>query len=76
MTGAAEPFSDEQTRAVEKLVRDYIINNPEIVVESLRGYEEKHRQASEKEARRPSLPVVTSWKRTRRRRWSATRKEM
>ena len=70
MTGAAEPFSDEQTRAVEKLVRDYIINNPEIVVESLRGYEEKHRQASEKEARQaiatsgdqlekdPTSPVV------------------
>lgn len=48
---AAEPLSDEQKSAVETLVRDYILKNPEIIVESLRGYEEKHRQASEKEAR-------------------------
>ena len=48
---AAEPLSDEQRDTVEILVRDYILKNPEIIVESLRGYEEKHRQASEKEAR-------------------------
>jgi protein-disulfide isomerase len=48
---AAEPLSHEQRSAVETLVRDYILQNPEIIVESLRGYEEKHRQASEKEAR-------------------------
>lgn len=48
---AAEPLSDEQRSAIETLVRDYILKNPEMIVESLRGYEEKHRQASEKEAR-------------------------
>lgn len=47
---AAEPLSGEQSVIIEKLVRDYILNNPEIIIESLRGYEEKHRQASEKEA--------------------------
>jgi protein-disulfide isomerase len=52
MTRAAEPFSEEQTRAVEKLVRDYILNNPEILVESLRGYEEKHRQAADEQAQK------------------------
>ena len=36
---------------MEKIVREYILKNPEIIVKSLRGYEEKQRQASEKEAR-------------------------
>ena len=52
MTRADETFSDEQTSAVERLVRDYIINNPEILVESLRGYEEKHRQAADEDAKK------------------------
>jgi protein-disulfide isomerase len=49
---AAEPLSDEQTRAIERLVRDYILKNPEIIVESLRGYEEKQRQAADQEAQK------------------------
>lgn len=49
---AAEPLSDEQTRAVEKLVREYILKNPEMIVESLRGYEEKQRQAADEEAQK------------------------
>lgn len=67
---AAEPLSDEQRGTVENIVRDYLLRNPEIIVESLRGYEERHRQASEKEARQaiatsgdalekdPTSPVV------------------
>lgn len=51
ITRAAGPHSDEQRETVEKIVREYILKNPEIIVESLRGYEEKQRQASEKEAR-------------------------
>jgi protein-disulfide isomerase len=47
---AAEPLSAEQTRAIEQLVRDYILKNPETIVESLRGYEEKHRQAADEQA--------------------------
>jgi protein-disulfide isomerase len=47
---AAEPLSDEQTRAIEQVVRDYILKNPETIVESLRGYEEKHRQAADEQA--------------------------
>jgi protein-disulfide isomerase len=49
---AAEPLSDEQTRTIERLVRDYILKNPEIIVESLRGYEEKQRQAADQEAQK------------------------
>jgi protein-disulfide isomerase len=67
---AAEPLSDAQRGTVENIVRDYLLKNPEIIVESLRGYEETHRQASEKEARQaiatsgdelekdPTSPVV------------------
>lgn len=49
---AAEPLRVEQTLAIEQLVRDYILKNPETIVESLRGYEEKHRQAADQEAQK------------------------
>ena len=47
---AAEPFSEAQQNQIQDLVRDYILSNPEILIESLRGYEEKQRQSAEKDA--------------------------
>lgn len=49
---AGEELSAAQQERIEAVVREYILNNPEIVVESLRGYEVKHRQASEEDAKK------------------------
>lgn len=39
------PFSDTEARAIEEIVRDYLIANPEVLVEALQGLEEKERLA-------------------------------
>ena len=49
---AAEALPAAQQERIEAVVREYILNNPEIVVESLRGYEVKHRQANEDDAKK------------------------
>jgi protein-disulfide isomerase len=49
---AAEALSGAQQEQIEAVVREYILKNPEILVESLRGYEEKHRQATEEDAKK------------------------
>jgi protein-disulfide isomerase len=70
---AAEPLAGPKApdRAeIEKIVRDYIVANPEVILESLRAYEFARRQESEKEAqaalvsnreqleRNPAAPVA------------------
>jgi protein-disulfide isomerase len=49
---AAEELSAAQQERIEAVVRDYILKNPEILIESLRRYEDKHRQASEEDAKK------------------------
>jgi protein-disulfide isomerase len=49
---AAEALSSAQREQIEAVVREYILKNPEILVESLRGYEEQHKQATEEEAKK------------------------
>jgi protein-disulfide isomerase len=49
---AAEALSAPQQEQIEAVVREYILKNPEVIVESLRGYEEKHRQATEEDAKK------------------------
>lgn len=41
------PFTDAQKSAIEDMVRDYILQNPEVVLESLRIMEERQRMAEE-----------------------------
>jgi protein-disulfide isomerase len=38
---AAEPFSAEQKAAIEKLIRQYIVDNPEVLLEAIDKLEEK-----------------------------------
>ena len=59
---AAEALSGAQQEQIEAVVREYILKNPEILVESLRGYEEKHRQATEEDAKKAMPPIATRWK--------------
>jgi protein-disulfide isomerase len=47
---SAAALNDAQKSEVEQLVRDYIRNNPEALLESLRGLDERQRQAAEKGA--------------------------
>ena len=49
---AAEDIKPGQTRAVEKIVRDYLIRNPEIIVEALDAYRKKQEQAETDATRR------------------------
>jgi protein-disulfide isomerase len=49
---AAEPLSDAQKQAVESLIRDYIMDHPEVMLESLQAYEVKQRSAQEKAAQK------------------------
>jgi protein-disulfide isomerase len=49
---AAEPFSDAQKQAVESLIRDYIMNHPEVMLESLQAYDARQRDAREEAAQK------------------------
>lgn len=51
-SSAAEDIKPEQTKAVEKIVRDYLIQNPEIIVEALEAYKKKQKQAEADATRR------------------------
>jgi protein-disulfide isomerase len=37
----AQPFSPEQKTAIEKLIREYLVNNPEILLEAIEKLQEK-----------------------------------
>jgi protein-disulfide isomerase len=43
---AADPLSVEQKDAVEKLVHDYLLNHPEVLIEALQAAEDKQQQQS------------------------------
>jgi len=45
-------FGEEERLAIEVIVRDYILSNPEIIVEALRGFEERQRLADVERAQR------------------------
>lgn len=47
---AGQALPDAQREAIEKVVHDYLLRDPEVLVEALRGYEEKHRAAADREA--------------------------
>ncbi|MBW7850859.1 MAG: DsbA family protein [Rhodospirillales bacterium] len=47
-----QPLSPAQTEAVRKLVRQYIMENPEIIAEAIEALREKQRLAAEAEARK------------------------
>lgn len=51
---AEPPMAPEQKRAIEKLIRDYLLENPEIVVQAMEKLQEK-RRAAEAEASRLAL---------------------
>ena len=53
-SSAGEDIKPGQTTAVEKIVRDYLIQNPEIIVEALEAYRKKQEQA-EADATRKTL---------------------
>jgi protein-disulfide isomerase len=44
-SSAAEEIKPGQTKAVEKIIRDYLIQNPEIIVKALDAYTKKQEQA-------------------------------
>ncbi len=44
-SAAGEDIKPGQTKAVEKIIRDYLIQNPEIIVEALEAYRKKQEQA-------------------------------
>ena len=49
---AAEALSDAQKQAVEQLVHDYLMKNPEVLLESLQAYDAKQRDAHEQLAQK------------------------
>src|SRR5512132_901353 len=49
---AAEALPAAQQELIEAVVREYILKNPEVIVESLRGYEDKQRLTTEADAKK------------------------
>lgn len=49
---AAEPLSDAQKKAVEDLIHDYIMDHPNVMIESLHAYDAKERAAQEEAAQK------------------------
>ncbi|MGH6954215.1 MAG: DsbA family protein [Alphaproteobacteria bacterium] len=45
--GADDPLSPEQSRQVEKIVRDYLLANPDVVMEALRTLELRKKESEE-----------------------------
>lgn len=54
LPAAAQPFTPEQKAAIEKLVRDVLVTNPEILVEAMQALEAKQ-QAQASEAGRAAI---------------------
>ncbi|MBK8176923.1 MAG: DsbA family protein [Rhodospirillales bacterium] len=44
-------MTDAQKREVEKVIHDYIMAHPEVMIDALRGYQERQRQSAEKDAK-------------------------
>ncbi|UUX49176.1 DsbA family protein [Nisaea acidiphila] len=51
---AAEPFSDTQKEALDAAIRDYILKNPEVILESLNAFQQRQ-EAEEKQRQRLAL---------------------
>tara|TARA_B100000676_G_C17981265_1_gene789147 strand:+ start:625 stop:1323 length:699 start_codon:yes stop_codon:yes gene_type:complete len=49
---AAEPLSSEQKKAFEKVIRDYLLANPQVILESMEKLRERERVEQEKIAKR------------------------
>ncbi len=49
---AAEALSDAQKQAVEQLIRDYIMKNPEVVIDSLQAYQSSQHTAQQEAAQK------------------------
>ena len=47
----AERFSPDQEQAIRELVREYLVNNPEVLVEALQIYQERQRTAAAEQQR-------------------------
>lgn len=45
-------FSKSQTRQIEKIVRDYLVNNPEVLVEAARALQQKERAIQMKQVKK------------------------
>ena len=56
---AAATFDGQQNEAIEALVRQYILDHPEVVVEALQRYEQQ-RQAAEAERQRAALTSLAA----------------
>ena len=52
---AAGKFSAEQSRDVEEIVRNYILNHPEVILEAMEKLQAKEQQAQEQQAQRPGF---------------------
>jgi protein-disulfide isomerase len=50
--GASEPFTTDQEEAIRRLVRDYLMKNPEILLEALQAGEDKMKRDAEEKAKK------------------------
>lgn len=48
----AAPLSPAQKRAIEDVVREYILQNPEVIVEAVRGLQEREKQETRERAQK------------------------
>jgi protein-disulfide isomerase len=48
---AAEPFTPDQQRAIEQIVREYLVSHPEVLMEALQAVEEKMRDEQDGRAK-------------------------
>ena len=48
----APPLTDKQQEAVKKLVHEYLVEHPEVMMEAIQAYREKERLASEENAKK------------------------
>src|SRR5436190_16003512 len=54
---AAGKFSAEQSRDVEEIVRNYILNHPEVILEAMEKLQAKEQQAQEQKSREAARGV-------------------
>ena len=50
--GAAEPFTTDQEEAIRRLVREYLIKNPEVLLEALQAGEDKMKRDAEDKSKK------------------------
>ncbi len=51
-TPSAQPLEPAQVEAIEKVVREYLLENPEVLIEALNIYETRRREAEQAQQRR------------------------